>query len=578
MRFGAVPPACVDSALSSSVVDQSAPASPAHVLSAPTSPLTTQPCTPINPPTTAASLPTDNAPLHLPHTRAWLERADATLRARDAARPRSNTAAGAADDNEEDDEEEGSEEQEDNKGKGRRTRAREEVPYAQLTRNQRLLRCVLRGVVDLVFDGAEDTAPEGSGAAAAAAGGGIGGGGGSVGAHSHSSSAWVGGAGTRSGADIPLSATSTSASATCSKTGAAGAAAALLPETLYLDRARLARLAAEAADARALAMFALLFRQLSGSGSGVGVGWGGGEGTSSASASALAQLKRELRDICPAALGACVVEDAAPVPAPAPAPVRVRGSGVPHVGIMCPHAHAHSRCSTGTPMPDAATRRQTRADLALQVARRAAEARLPSSSSSLSPNAMDTDTRPSTRPTTHSSTHPTHSSTPSTTTPPPTAALAQRWAATHMRPRAPLAALLHTRVREAVYAAVLVRALPPSGAPPSALGVPAHLAAGTGRVHGHVAPALGDVHMGDGSGAGVGVGGMGGMGGVGGMGGMGGMGGVGGMGGGEGRDRDALGIAPEIARLAERVARLAAVHLHTHLPLYEAGGVLLFSG
>ena len=43
------------------------------------------------------------------------------------------------------------------------------------------------------------------------------------------------------------------------------------------------------------------------------------------------------------------------------------------------------------------------------------------------------------------------------------------------------------------------------------------------------------------------------------------------MSGGEG---DALGIAPEIARLAERVARLAAVHLHTHLPLYEAGVLL----
>ncbi|KAF8878607.1 T-complex protein 11-domain-containing protein [Infundibulicybe gibba] len=153
------------------------------------------------------------------------------------------------------------------------------------------------------------------------------------------------------------------------------------PETSYLDSARLLLPDTDAADATALCMFFLLFRQLA---------HAAGPAVTDPE---LAKLKTEIRDI-----GA---SDSHHPPATAPKAER----------------------------KEAEKARNTRCDIIAQIALRVRSRAQPDLSPSLAPDER-------------------------------TLALAQSWVGTNMHPDAPLGALLHDRLREAVFTAAVALAYP----------------------------------------------------------------------------------------------------------------------
>lgn len=475
-----------------------------------------------------------SAPLHLPNTCAWLVRADGVLREKGTAGLSGwgtgieKIGADGVETSKRDIDARGEVAvYVDEEDKERTPRAE----YAALTPNQRVYLCVLRGVVDLVFDGVDilptPETPTGS---------------------------------TLTSPITPAMPTvPSSLSLAPLSTGVTLPGSTPFPETLYLDRTRLARLGADATDARALAMFTLLFRTLTGS--------GGAAGPSKlARDSALAQMKRELRDICPTGMG------------PGASFVHPEEEEGTDTTLAQDTALQKSALGNGAVTPsttmaltpaERAERRKLRADLALQVARRAGELRA-------APKAPTTDM--------DTSADSCSCSLPSCT-PPALLAIAQKWAAAHMQPGAPLATLVHARLREAVFAEVVARVSRVFGLGAAAIGngtgaqspvgsgQPARaqdlarlsaMQAGRGPVGGTPAhthththtyththssvplfvsasvspspPPSGPVLAPDAPGL--------------------------------------AGVGDEVRRLAERVARLAAVHLHTHLPMYEAEGLL----
>ncbi|KAH9480298.1 Protein SOK1 [Psilocybe cubensis] len=272
-----------------------------------------------------------------------------------------------------------------------------------------------------------------------------------------------------------------------------------LPETLYLDKTRIQPLGQEAASATALYMFMLLFRQLV---------FNPGSDSSTSPLSQIrrekvvqadmVKLKREIKDIGPACLAGCL--DASPSPS---------------------DSDASSK--------DAEQMKEVKEALVLQIAKRACETRrrLQHPVSHLASDASST------------------SATVAGGEAPDPALLgvAQRWAATNMRAGAPLATLLHRRMRDVVFDAVVCLAYPsPCSASSSSSSTPstgidlsssATLSSASSSPMMATTPAqLGSV---------VQAAGM-------------------------------ESVADEIRRVAEDAARLALIHLNTHLPLYEGDG------
>jgi T-complex protein 11 len=184
------------------------------------------------------------------------------------------------------------------------------------------------------------------------------------------------------------------------------------PETLYLDSTRLALLSSEAADATALSMFLLLYRQLVFSESHEGPS--SPQGSPKVLDADLMQLKREIRDIGPSRPGQC----------------------------FSPHPHPSSDDSDGlhgskSDKKEAERLLDARQGIVLQIAKRAKEAR--------------------------NRTH-----TPSPLEPSPigevpdehTASLAQRWAESNMYVNSTLAIMLRRRLQDIVFNTVVKLAYP----------------------------------------------------------------------------------------------------------------------
>ncbi|KAF9478193.1 hypothetical protein BDN70DRAFT_933571 [Pholiota conissans] len=312
----------------------------------------------------------------------------------------------------------------------------------------------------------------------------------------------------------------------------------ILPETLYLDKTRLALLSSEASDATSLYMFSLLFRQL------VSVDTPGIRSDADMT-NALDQLKTELRVLAPAGLHTCFV--------------------VPEVQNN--EAEKENRKEeelkkedTDADMADALAlqqqrskkekdtedernrRRRVREDIALQIASRAEAirqrlrqpvARMNGSTVTETPSQHATPIVPSSA----------------------LLSLAQSWTETNLQPTSPFARRLHNRVRDAVLDEVIAL-VHPSANTPSSAGIDISSAGGmhvfTGRAgHPNASPSASGLHTtgltttlpprplvnaGQKSLQGL----------------------------------DALTV--EIHRLSARVARLAEVHLSTYLLMYETEG------
>ncbi|KAF8550045.1 Tcp11-domain-containing protein [Imleria badia] len=238
----------------------------------------------------------------------------------------------------------------------------------------------------------------------------------------------------------------------------------LYPETTYLDSARLLVLAADAADTAAVYMFLLLYRQLVFSDTGDLPGVAPDQ--SRVSDAELLKLKKEIRDISSSHLGQCFKYG------------NLEQSSIPDV--------------------DREKWSKTRQDIVLQVALRAKEAQIGSSSRPRS--SMDTP----------------HFHAPDERM----LKLAERWSETHVRPNSALGTMLNNRIRDAVFNQVLAVAYPPRDS------FPPHTKAAEN------APAPSSLASG------------------------------------------MEPLADEIRSLAERLARLAHIHLGVYLPLYEQEDIL----
>jgi len=239
------------------------------------------------------------------------------------------------------------------------------------------------------------------------------------------------------------------------------------PETTYLDSARLLVLAADAADTAAMYMFLLLYRQLvfSDTGDLPGVP----RDQSRVSDAELLKLKKEIRDISSSHLGHCL-----------------------KYGSVEPSSISDADREKWT---------QTKQAIVLQVALRAKEAQLGSSS----------------RPRSSGDNEAPHLHAPDERM----LKLAERWSDTHVRPNSALGTMLKNKIRDSVFSQVLAVAYPPRDSLPLPLktaenGVctPPNLASG-------MEP-----------------------------------------------------LADEIRSLAERLGRLAQIHLGVYLPLYEQEDIL----
>jgi hypothetical protein len=244
----------------------------------------------------------------------------------------------------------------------------------------------------------------------------------------------------------------------------------LYPETTYLDSARLLVLATDAADTAAMYMFLLLYRQLVFSDTGDS---SSPRDQSRVSDSELLKLKKEIRDISSSHLGQCF-------------------------------KYGNSEQSPSSDV-DVEKWRKIKQDIVLQVALRAKEAQVGSSSLS----ASSTNSQPP------------HIHAPDERM----LKLAQRWSDTHVRPGSALSTMLKNRVREVVFNQVIALTYPPRDSLP-----------------GHIKPAEAGAAFAPSSPTAL-----------------------------------ASGMEPladEIQSLAERLSRLARIHLGVYLPLYEQEAIL----
>ncbi|KAG1822866.1 T-complex 11 [Suillus subaureus] len=202
----------------------------------------------------------------------------------------------------------------------------------------------------------------------------------------------------------------------------------LYPETTYLDGARLLVLSGEAADATAMYMFLLLFRQLAFSDPDPNSCGDPGLKVVVTDAQ-LASLKKEIRDISSGHLGHCFAQ--------------VKGDG------------------------DGERWAKIREDIVLQIAMRAKEARSSSTPLSTSPRTRNpesasasetgSDPRPQSR---------VLASAPDERM----LKLAERWSDTNMRPNSPLSTLLRKRIRDVVFNQVVALTFPSTSSCDSGIG------------------------------------------------------------------------------------------------------------
>ncbi|KAF9468539.1 T-complex protein 11-domain-containing protein [Collybia nuda] len=250
------------------------------------------------------------------------------------------------------------------------------------------------------------------------------------------------------------------------------------PETSYLDSARLTLLTSDAADATALSMFLLLYRQLVFSDS--------NEAPPSpqdpkVEEEDLLRLKNEIRDIGSGRLGHCFM------------------SKPSFDGVASPQGSRSDR-------KEAERWRIAKQDIVLQIAKRAKEARnrahsLPPSPSSPVADAPDEQML----------------------------SLAQRWADSNMQPNSPLSTMLRRRLRDVVFNAVVTLAYPGRDSTTGKLT----------NIDFH-SPTQADSALEIPLGAATGM----------------------------------EPLTDEIRTLAERISRLALIHLNAFLPLYEQEGFL----
>ncbi|KAG2010203.1 hypothetical protein CC2G_013044 [Coprinopsis cinerea AmutBmut pab1-1] len=250
------------------------------------------------------------------------------------------------------------------------------------------------------------------------------------------------------------------------------------PETLYLDNARMHILSSDASDTTALYMFLLLFRQLVFSDNS-----NSNRGPPKLTDADLIRIKREIRDIA---------------------------------GNFRP-----GRCFSRNPDKngkEAETWRVVKEDVVLQVAKRATDARTGRLSHSSSPTCLSSLLASSV-------------STPSTSTigdgpDERSLSIARKWADTHIRSGSPLSTMLHNRLKDVVFNAVVTTAFPARD-----------LANGCRPVVLDFAPPGGSNP--------------------------------------EGAVGTATGMEPladEIRTLAEKISLLASIHLNAYLPMYENEG------
>jgi hypothetical protein len=182
------------------------------------------------------------------------------------------------------------------------------------------------------------------------------------------------------------------------------------PETLYLDTTRLALLSSEAADATALCMFLLLYRQLVFSDSNESPTTP--QGPPKVVNADLIQLKREIRDIGPSRLGQC----------------------------LSPRISDGSKGLEGSKSDEKETERwvAARQDIVLQIAKRAKEARARTHGSSSFQSSSSIGDPPDEH----------------------TVSLARRWVDSNMHPNSALAVILRRRLHDVVFNTVVKLAYP----------------------------------------------------------------------------------------------------------------------
>lgn len=192
----------------------------------------------------------------------------------------------------------------------------------------------------------------------------------------------------------------------------------LYPETTYLDGARLLVLSGEAADATAMYMFLLLFRQLALSDPDPNA-CGDPSSRAVVTDAQLASLKKEIRDISSGHLGHCFAQ--------------AKGDG------------------------DDERWAKIRGDIVLQIAMRAKEARSSSTPLSSSPRIRNPESASASE--TGSDPQP-QSRVLASAPDERMLKLAERWSDTNMRPNSPLSTLLRKRIRDVVFNQVVALTFP----------------------------------------------------------------------------------------------------------------------
>ncbi|KAF9533259.1 T-complex protein 11-domain-containing protein [Crepidotus variabilis] len=254
----------------------------------------------------------------------------------------------------------------------------DDMSFKAMTRNQQVYMSVLRGLVDIVFDSFTNASCSNSPPSTPVA----------------------------SVPPTPLTPSPVSGFSTFSSAPPTPSTSTR-PETLYLDKTRLNNFSSEASDVTALYMLMLLFRQLAFMDVGPNAST---RPVRSVDEEDLLQLRQELIDIGPAKMGACFVPR----------------TGEPALEDM-----------TEKQKKDIELRRSVRLDLVLQVAKRASDLRrrnCPASSVSSTPYGDAPDSR--------------------------LVNIATTWAETNMQPGSSLSVLLHNRMREVLFDLVVSLAYP----------------------------------------------------------------------------------------------------------------------
>ncbi len=250
----------------------------------------------------------------------------------------------------------------------------EDIFYKKMTRNQQVYIAVLRGLVDTVFD------------------------------------PWLSSA-SNSALSLPSTPVASLPPTPTSPVSPLFPPTVSKPETLYLDKSRLANFSTEAADVTVLYMFMLLFRQLS------FIDLGEGSPTKPLRGmddDDMLQLRQELLDIGPAKMSACFI------------PTEI-GEG-----------------ASEKQKKDFEQRKSIRSDLALQVAKKASDLRRAKATSRVGQQKDNASPFP-------------------TIGEPPEKRLlniALRWVEANMQPGSTLSVLLHNRMREVLFDLVVSLAYP----------------------------------------------------------------------------------------------------------------------